>query len=161
MQTSLSLPAQPGWLGAFRAFIARGNVIDLGDRHHHRRRFHRRRQQSGQEHYQPADRRGDRWVDLSKCLHRAERPALSLGSAQKARAPTVNVGLLINALINLLIIAFVAFWIGKAAARLTRREAEAPSVPPAPSRLEVLLAEIRDLPASRTIHAPNPIGSDK
>jgi hypothetical protein len=53
------------------------------------------------------------------------------------------------------------FWIGKAAARLTRREAEAPSVPPAPSRLEVLLAEIRDLPASRTIHAPNPIGSDK
>jgi large conductance mechanosensitive channel len=51
----------------------------------------------------------------------------------------------INALINFLIIAFVVFWIGKAAARLIRREAVAPTVPPAPSRSEVLLEEIRDL----------------
>jgi large conductance mechanosensitive channel len=39
----------------------------------------------------------------------------------------------------------VVFWLGKAAARLMRREAEAPSAPPTPTRSEVLLQEIRDL----------------
>jgi len=53
------------------------------------------------------------------------------------------------------------FWIGKAATRLMRREAEAPSVPPAPTRSEVLLEEIRDLLGSRTIPAPSPTGPDK
>jgi large conductance mechanosensitive channel len=48
------------------------------------------------------------------------------------------------------IIAFVVFWIGKAAARLMRREAEVPSVPPAPSRSDVLLEEIRDLLKARS-----------
>ena len=79
----------------------------------------------------------------------------TLDAAQKAGAPTVNIGLFINALINFLIIAFVVFWIGKAAARLMRREAEAPSAPPAPTRSEVLLEEIRDLLASRTPDTPS------
>jgi large conductance mechanosensitive channel len=69
----------------------------------------------------------------------------TLDAAQKAGAPTLNLGLFINALINFVIIALVVFWIGKAAARLMRREAEAPSAPPAPTRSEVLLEEIRDL----------------
>jgi large conductance mechanosensitive channel len=29
MRTSLSLPKKPGWIGEFRAFVARGNVVDL------------------------------------------------------------------------------------------------------------------------------------
>jgi hypothetical protein len=66
----------------------------------------------------------------------------TLDAAQKAGAPTVNIGVFINALINFVIIAFVVFWVGKAAARLMRREAEAPSAPPAPTRSEVLLEEI-------------------
>ena len=74
----------------------------------------------------------------------------TLEAAQKAAAPTVNIGLFINALINFVIIAFVVFWVGKAAARLMRREAEAPTVPPAPSRSEVLLEEIRDLLRARS-----------
>jgi len=68
----------------------------------------------------------------------------TLDAAQKAGAPTVNVGIFINALINFVIVALVVFWVGKAAARLMRREAEAPSAPPAPTRSEVLLEEIRD-----------------
>jgi len=68
----------------------------------------------------------------------------SLDAAQKAGAPTLNLGLVINALINFLIIAFVVYWVGKAAARMMRREAAAPTVPPAPTRSEVLLEEIRD-----------------
>src|SRR3954454_5201363 len=74
----------------------------------------------------------------------------TLDAAQKAGAPTLNIGLFINALINFAIIAFVVFWVGKAAARLMRREAEAPSAPPAPTRSEVLLEEIRDLLKARS-----------
>src|SRR5207302_11360543 len=74
----------------------------------------------------------------------------TLDAAQKAGAPTVNIGLFINALINFVIIALVVFWIGKAAARLMRPEAEAPSAPPAPTRSEVLLEEIRDELRGRT-----------
>jgi large conductance mechanosensitive channel len=73
----------------------------------------------------------------------------TLDAAQKAGAPTVNLGLFINALINFVIIALVVFWVGKAAARLMRREAEAPSAPPAPTRSEVLLEEIRDVLKTR------------
>jgi large conductance mechanosensitive channel len=68
----------------------------------------------------------------------------TLDAAQKAGAPTVNIGLFVNALINFIIIAFVVFWIGKAAARLIRKEAAEPTVPPQPTRTEVLLEEIRD-----------------
>ena len=56
----------------------------------------------------------------------------------------LNIGLFINAIINFLIIAFVVFWIGKAAARVIRKEAAEPTVPPQPTRSEVLLEEIRD-----------------
>ena len=74
----------------------------------------------------------------------------TLDAAQKAGAPTLNIGLFINALINFVIIALVVFWIGKAAAKLIRQEAEAPSAPPAPTRSEVLLEEIRDELRGRT-----------
>jgi large conductance mechanosensitive channel len=56
------------------------------------------------------------------------------------------------------IIAFVVFWIGKAAARLIRKEAAEPTVPPPPTRAEVLLQEIRDrLPAP----IANPVAGTK
>jgi hypothetical protein len=74
----------------------------------------------------------------------------TLDAAQKAGAPTLNIGLFINALINFVIIALVVFWIGKAAVKLIRQEAEAPSAPPAPTRSEVLLEEIRDELRGRT-----------
>jgi len=70
------------------------------------------------------------------------------------RRSTLGSGLFINALINFLIIAFVVFWIGKAAARLMRCEAETPSAPPTPTRSEVLLDEIRDLLSKQSAEPP-------
>jgi large conductance mechanosensitive channel len=78
----------------------------------------------------------------------------TLDVAQKVGAPTLNIGLFIDAIINFLIIALVVFWIGKAAARLIRREAEQPTVPPHPTRTEILLEEIRDRLPARTSAAP-------
>lgn len=59
-------------------------------------------------------------------------------------AVTVNYGSFIQTLINFLIIAFAIFIVVRLLNRLKRKEAEAPSLPPAPSREEVLLTEIRD-----------------
>jgi large conductance mechanosensitive channel len=162
MQTRLSLPAKPRWLGEFRAFVARGNVVDLAIGIIIGAAFTGVVNSLVKDVVNPVIGLAVGGVDFSNvfvALNGQRYPTLD--AAQKAGAPTVNIGLFINALINFLIIAVVVFWIGKAAARLMRREAEAPSVPPAPTRSDVLLEEIRDLLASRTIHAPSPTGSDQ
>jgi large conductance mechanosensitive channel len=160
MQTRFSMPAQPSWLGEFRAFIARGNVVDLAIGIIIGAAFTGVVNSLVKDVINPLIGAAIGGVDFSNvfvALNGQHYPTLD--AAQKAGAPTVNVGLLINALINFLIIAVVVFWIGKAAARLMRREAETPSVPPAPTRSEVLLEEIRDLLASRTPDTPSSAGS--
>ena len=58
-------------------------------------------------------------------------------------------GLFINSIITFLIVAFAIFMIVKVynnmKDRMEKQEAEAPAAPPAPSKEEVLLTEIRDL----------------
>ena len=150
MQTSFSLPRQPGWLGEFRAFIARGNVVDLAIGIIIGAAFTGVVGSFVKDLINPVIGLAIGGVDFTNifvALNGQSYPTLD--AAQKAGAPTVNIGLFINALINFVIIAFVVFWVGKAAARLMRREAEAPSAPPAPTRSEVLLEEIRDLLKTR------------
>ena len=146
MQTGFTLPKQPGWIGEFRAFVARGNVVDLAIGIIIGAAFTGVVGSFVKDVINPVIGLAVGGIDFSNvfvALNGQHYPTLE--AAQKAAAPTVNIGLFINALINFAIIAFVVFWIGKAAARLMRREAEAPTVPPAPSRSEVLLEEIRDL----------------
>ncbi len=69
----------------------------------------------------------------------------TLAAAKEAGAATINYGVFINAIINFLIIAFVIFMIVRSANQMKRKEAAAPAAPPAPSKEEVLLGEIRDL----------------
>ena len=151
MQTSFSLPRQPGWIAEFRAFIARGNVVDLAIGIIIGAAFTGVVGSFVKDVINPVIGLAVGGVDFSNifiALNGQSYPTLD--AAQKAGAPTVNIGLFINALINFVIIAFVVFWVGKAAARLMRREAEAPSAPPAPTRSEVLLEEVRDLLKTRT-----------
>ena len=151
MQTGFHLPSQPGWIAEFRAFVARGNVVDLAIGIIIGAAFTGVVNSVVKDVINPLIGVAIGGVDFSNifiALNGQHYP--SLDAAQKAGAPTINIGLFINALINFVIIAFVVFWIGKAAARLIRKEAEAPSAPPAPSRTEVLLEEIRDLLRSRS-----------
>jgi large conductance mechanosensitive channel len=146
MQTSFSLPKQPGWIGEFRAFIVRGNVVDLAIGIIIGAAFTGVVGSLVKDVINPIIGLAIGGVDFTNifvALNGQHYPTLD--AAQKAGAPTVNIGVFINALINFVIIAFVVFWVGKAAARLIRREAAAPTVPPAPSRSEVLLEQIRDL----------------
>ena len=68
----------------------------------------------------------------------------TLAAAEEAGAATVKYGAFINALINFLIVAFVVFMLVKGVNSLKRKEEEAPSTPPKPTKSEVLLEEIRD-----------------
>jgi len=73
----------------------------------------------------------------------------SLAQAREAGAATINIGVFVNAVLNFLIVGFAVFILVKQVNRLYRREAAQPSAPPAPPRQEVLLEEIRDLLAQR------------
>ncbi len=70
----------------------------------------------------------------------------TLAEAQKAGAATLNYGLFINAVIKFLIVAWAVFILVKQVNRFRRKEE---AVTPPPPRQEVLLAEIRDLLKSR------------
>jgi large conductance mechanosensitive channel len=143
-------PTTPGWVAEFRAFIARGNVVDLAIGIIIGVAFTTVVGSLVKDVINPLIGFVIGGVDFSNvfvALNRQSYPTLD--AAQKAGAPTVNIGLFINAIINFLIVAFVVFWVGKAAARLIRKEAAEPTVPPPPTRTEVLLEEIRDrLPLS-------------
>jgi len=145
MQTTLSLPRTPGWIAEFRAFVARGNVVDLAIGIIIGAAFTGVVNSLVKDVINPVIGLAIGGVDFSNifvALNGQHYP--NLAAAQQAGAPTVNVGVFINTLINFIIIALVVFWVGKGAARLMRREAAQPTVPPPPSRTEVLLEEIRD-----------------
>ncbi|MCZ4222279.1 large conductance mechanosensitive channel protein MscL [Pedobacter rhodius] len=71
-------------------------------------------------------------------------PSLSLEDAKKL-GPVFAWGNFATEVINFIILAFIIFLMVKAINKLKRKEEIAPSVPPAPTKEEVLLTEIRDL----------------
>jgi len=68
----------------------------------------------------------------------------TLAQAKEAGAPTMNIGLFINAVISFVIVAFILFMVIKAMNQLRRKQEEAPATEPPPSQEVVLLQEIRD-----------------
>lgn len=66
----------------------------------------------------------------------------TLKQAKDAGVPLISVGLFINAVINFLIVSFVIFMLVKQINKLKKAEAEKPAVTPADIQL---LTEIRDL----------------
>ena len=70
----------------------------------------------------------------------------SLTAAREAGAPVIGYGLFINTIIHFVIVAFAVFILIKWINRLRELAGEKTAAePPAPSREEVLLTEIRDL----------------
>jgi large conductance mechanosensitive channel len=72
--------------------------------------------------------------------------ALILPAMQEGKeAVTVRYGVFLQTIFDFMIVAFAIFVAVKAINRLKRKEAVAPSLPPTPTKQEVLLEEIRDL----------------
>ncbi len=57
----------------------------------------------------------------------------------------INYGVFINTIITFIIVAFAIFMVVKAYNRMKTKEEAAPAAPPAPTKEEMLLTEIRDL----------------
>jgi len=76
-------------------------------------------------------------------------PVPSLAAAQAAGVATLNIGLFINAVVKFAIVAFALFLVVKGINSLRREQPKPDDAPPAPTREEELLAEIRDAIKSR------------
>lgn len=77
------------------------------------------------------------------------RLAYQITTDAKGEPVLLKYGLFINNIINFLIVAFAIFMMVKVINRIRRKEEQKPSAPPAPTKEESLLAEIRDILASR------------
>jgi large conductance mechanosensitive channel len=82
-------------------------------------------------------------VDFSKM-------AVQIGTDPKGGAVLLKYGLFVQACFSFLIIALAMFAIIKVVNRVRRTPDAPPAVPPAPTKSEELLGEIRDLLARRT-----------
>jgi large conductance mechanosensitive channel len=70
---------------------------------------------------------------------------LKEATADGAAAVTLNYGKFIQTVVDFVIVAFAIFIAVKAINNLKKKEADAPAAPPAPTKDQELLGEIRDL----------------
>jgi large conductance mechanosensitive channel len=84
---------------------------------------------------------GVNFTDLKVTLKAAE----TLADGKVINAVTLNIGNFVQVIFDFIIIAFAVFLIIKALNNLQKKKDEAPATPPAPTKEEILLTEIRDL----------------
>lgn len=131
------------FVGEFKAFIARGNVVDLAVGIVIGTAFTGIVNSLVADIIMPPIGLLTGGVDFSSLfISLTGQTYASLAEAKQAGAATINVGLFINAIINFLIVSFAIFVLVKQINRFKRAEEAAPAAPP---RSEVLLEEIRDL----------------
>ncbi|GBR35656.1 large-conductance mechanosensitive channel protein MscL [Gluconobacter kondonii] len=140
----------PGWMSDFQKFIMRGNVLDLAVGVVIGASFSAIVGSAVKDIMTPFIGLLTGGVDFSNLFITLKGPVKdTLAEAQKAGAVTVNIGLFLNSVIQFLIVAFFIFWLTRILSKLSRKQAEAPAAPPAPTKEEVLLTEIRDLLAQK------------
>jgi large conductance mechanosensitive channel len=142
MSASLTSLKAPSWLTEFRAFIMRGSVVDLAVGIIIGAAFTGVVNSLVKDVINPILGLIVGGIDFSNVFFTLNgQHYATLADAQHAGAPTLNLGMFINAIINFIIIGFAIFWVVKALTRLHVRE-DAKS---APTKTEELLAEIRDI----------------
>ena len=128
----------------FRAFIARGNVVDLAVGVIIGAAFGKIVTSLVEQVVMPPIGLITGGVDFS-ALKIVLKPA---DLAAKKAEVAIAYGAFLNTVIQFLIVALVIFLIVRLVSKLQRKEAEAPAEPAAPTTSEVLLGEIRDLLAA-------------
>lgn len=143
-------PKKPAWVDEFKAFLLRGNVIDLAVAVVIGAAFSGIVSSLVANVINPLIGLMTGGIDFSNhfvTLKGSVQPTIA--AAKKAGAVTLNYGLFVNALINFVIVAFAIFWMVKAAQQLYRKPPPPAAAAPAPTPTEQLLTEIRDLLKSR------------
>ena len=132
----------PGWVQEFRAFIMRGNVIDLAVGIVIGAAFTGVVNSLVKDVINPVLGLALGGVDFSNFFVAFNgQHYASLAAAQQAGAATLNLGLFINSIINFLIVSFAIFWVIK---MLTKMHLRRDPTPAGPTPTEALLTEIRD-----------------
>jgi large conductance mechanosensitive channel len=133
---------KPSWLSEFRAFIMRGNVVDLAVGIIIGVAFTGVVNSLVKDVFNPILGLVVGGIDFANVFIALNgQHYATLADAQHAGAPTLNLGLFINAIINFLIVGFAIFWVVKALTRLHLRE----DAHAGPTMTEQLLTEIRDI----------------
>jgi large conductance mechanosensitive channel len=139
-------PKKPAWVDEFRAFVMRGNVVDLAVGIIIGAAFTGVVNSLVRDILTPLLGLLFGGLDFSNIFVTLKgQTAPTLAEAQKTGAVTWNIGLFLNAVFQFVIVAFAVFWLIKA---LTRLHLHSEPAPPPPPRSEVLLGEIRDLLAA-------------
>lgn len=132
----------PGWIDDFKAFVMRGNVIDMAVGIVVGAAFTGIVKSLVSDIINPVIGLATGGIDFSNHFVVLKGTgATTLAAAQKAGDVTLNYGMFINTLINFLIIALVIFWV----VRMIGKIYQAKAATPAPTASETLLTEIRDL----------------
>jgi large conductance mechanosensitive channel len=138
---------RPAWVDEFRAFIMRGNVVDLAVGIIIGVAFTAVVNSLVKDVFTPIIGLAVGGIDFTNIFVTLKGPSEpTLADAQKGGAVTLSIGVFLNAVIQFLIVSFAVFWLIKVLTRLRVREDAAPTAPP---RTEVLLEEIRDLLAAK------------
>jgi large conductance mechanosensitive channel len=135
-----------GMIKEFKEFAMRGNVMDLAIGIIIGAAFSRIVDSVVNDLFMPLVGRVVGDMDFSNLYVplSAEVPTgLALEEARKLGA-VFAWGNFITVLLNFLILAFIIFMIIKGMNRMMRKKAASPNVPPAPTKEEVLLTEMRD-----------------
>lgn len=138
-------------LSEFKAFISRGNVVDLAVGVIIGAAFGKIVGSLVDDLIMPVIGNVVGNTDFSNMyipLSDKIEPGLALVEAKKLGA-VFAYGNFLTVALNFLIISFCIFLLVKAFNTLKKKEAEAPGAPPAPSKEEILLAEIRDILKSK------------
>jgi large conductance mechanosensitive channel len=69
---------------------------------------------------------------------------IDLGKNSAGKPSLLQIGSFIGAMINFIIVAFVMFMLIKGMNSMKKKDEAAPAAPPAPTKEEILLTEIRD-----------------
>jgi large conductance mechanosensitive channel len=137
----------PGWVDDFKAFIMRGNVVDLAVGVVIGAAFTGIVGSLVKDIITPLIGLLTGGVDFSNhFIILKGAPAATLAEAQKAGDVTINYGLFLNAVLNFLIVAAAIFWLVRLIEKI--HKAPAPAAP-VPTPTELLLTEIRDVLKSK------------
>ena len=134
---------KPSWIDDFKAFVMRGNVVDLAVGVVIGAAFSGIVGSLVKDIITPFIGLLTGGVDFSNLFITLKGPVEpTLDAAVKAGSVTVNYGVFLNALINFIIIAFAIFWMVKLVSKVYKSP---PPAAAAPTPTESLLGEIRDL----------------
>ena len=143
MSQVLHAVKKPAWVDEFKAFIMRGNVVDLAVGVVIGAAFTGIVGSLVKDMITPFIGLLTGGVDFSNLFLTLKGPVEpTLADAVKAGSVTLNYGVFLNAVFNFIIIAFAIFWMVRLVSKLYKSP---PPVAAAPTATETLLSEIRDL----------------